>query len=360
MKFEELSNNLIDSSFSYNFKSLKKKLNNNNKYIYNEIQTEISSKNLKNQKCSICNSDKFFLINENDRYGFYYPTGICSECGLIQQTKYFTDNFINKFYSDYYNKFYAHFKSPQQRFLNQYESGRRILNYSKELLKNKEIKILEIGCGAGGILKYFKDYGYRNVKGIDYDIEQLDYGRKNGLDLIHVDDFDHLLKFDFIILSHVLEHLSKPNEEINNIKKYLGYNSLLYIEVPSIHSIKDLNYNYDIRKFFHIAHVTHFSLNSFKNFIFNAGFKVVKINDQIESILKLDDKFQNNFKYTSTLNKDFIELVSINNYFKNNKINLFMKKLPIKIHYYLRSSVINILPNFLYLLLKKIYKKNKK
>ena len=31
--------------------------------------------------CLICNQNDFEIISNTDRYGFYYPTGICKNCG---------------------------------------------------------------------------------------------------------------------------------------------------------------------------------------------------------------------------------------------------------------------------------------
>ena len=41
------------------------------------------------------------------------------------------------------------------------------LKYAEMIIKNKEGKILEAGCGAGRILRYYHNRGY-NITGIDY------------------------------------------------------------------------------------------------------------------------------------------------------------------------------------------------
>ena len=49
------------------------------------------------------------------------------------------------------------------------------------------------------------------------------------------------LKFDIIILSHVIEHFQDFINDINELKKCTHENTLFYIEVPSM----DLKYNLD-------------------------------------------------------------------------------------------------------------------
>ena len=36
--------------------------------------------------CGICSENKFEEISNIDRYSFFFPTGICTTCGNIQQT----------------------------------------------------------------------------------------------------------------------------------------------------------------------------------------------------------------------------------------------------------------------------------
>ena len=233
---------------------------------------------------------------------------------------------------------------------------KKIYNFSKEFIKNKNIKILEVGCGAGGILKYLNDIGYNNLTGIDYDKEQLNFGINEGLNLIHIGNFKKEIKYDFIILSHVLEHLINPSNQIKSIYELLNDNGNLYIEVPSIHSIKNNNYNFDISKYFHIAHVTHFSLNTFKYFFYKNNLQIDKINEEIQSVSSknLDGK---KIKFYSSLNTDFRELVNISNFYEANKVNLFFKKIPKIFHYKLRKLIISFLPNSIYLFIRRIYRK---
>ena len=81
--------------------------------------------------CFICDSDSFELISEIDRYGFYYPTGICNKCGNVQQVKYYSDVALADFYTNFFRKIYET-NSPRTYFTWQYNGrGKRIFNLSR-------------------------------------------------------------------------------------------------------------------------------------------------------------------------------------------------------------------------------------
>jgi 2-polyprenyl-3-methyl-5-hydroxy-6-metoxy-1,4-benzoquinol methylase len=82
------------------------------------------------------------------------------------------------------------------------------------LPKNKDAKILDIGCGMGQFLGVLKTESYTNLKGIDINNEALESCRKKGLNVTQITDTREFTvpeneKFDFIIMSHVLEHIEK-------------------------------------------------------------------------------------------------------------------------------------------------------
>ena len=65
--------------------------------------------------------------------------------------------------------------------------------YEKEVLKilpnNKNIKLLELGCGSGYFLYVLKKAGYKNLTGVDLGEEQLRVSQKLGVrDFVIQDD----------------------------------------------------------------------------------------------------------------------------------------------------------------------------
>ena len=56
-------------------------------------------------------------------------------------------------------------------------------------------------------------------------------------------------KFDLIILSHTLEHVSDPNSFIESINKISQYNTTLFIEVPYLDFLEPYNENMHLHFF---------------------------------------------------------------------------------------------------------------
>lgn len=161
--------------------------------------------------CALCRGKNFDQISEKDRYGLYCSNVICKNCGLVMVNPRMTAASYHEFYNREYRSLYTGKNyNAASFFRGQLARGERLFNYltSNRLIRfnsGKKLFILEVGCGAGGILSYFKSRGYL-VKGIDLGEEYLLYGKtQHGLDLetgtIH--DLKVSKKPDIIIYSHV-------------------------------------------------------------------------------------------------------------------------------------------------------------
>lgn len=93
-------------------------------------------------------------------------------------------------------------------------------------------KILDIGCGPGRYLKFFK-----NAVGVDHNKIFIEYAKKNGFEAYLINEFKHKfdsLLFDTLLFSHILEHMNFENA-ILLIKEYLPYlnkNGRIVIVLP--------------------------------------------------------------------------------------------------------------------------------
>jgi ubiquinone/menaquinone biosynthesis C-methylase UbiE len=95
--------------------------------------------------------------------------------------------------------------------------------------KDKNSKILDIGCAYGvGILAMNK-LGYTNIVGVDLISEKLDHAIKNNLNVRQMDM--HSLQFvdnefDYSFMSHVIEHSIDPVKvvcEMVRVTKKMGF-----------------------------------------------------------------------------------------------------------------------------------------
>lgn len=99
--------------------------------------------------------------------------------------------------------------------------------------------VLEIGCMFGYLLEELKSE-YK-VKGIDIGRDAVSYCRNKGLDVddISIENFisNSNEKFDIIVISHVLEHLLKPQEVLSDLHLHLNPGGKIFILVPNYRSL---------------------------------------------------------------------------------------------------------------------------
>ncbi len=280
-----------------------------------EVDNKIATNQYKFEEicCPICGKTDKDVIGEKDRYGFYYPANICAECGLVYVSPRMSQDSYNDFYNTVYRQLYVGKEIATDKFfMGQYKKGERIYNFianNTDKLNKQNLFVLEIGCGAGGILEYFKQKGHK-VKGIDLGQEYINYGKNNhnlDLEVNSLQNFTPNQTPDIIIYSHVFEHILDLNNEINNLKNIINSNTLVYIEVPGIKEIHK-NYKSDILLYFQNAHVFNFSLESLTNIFCKNNFKLLYGNQYVQSIFQLDETTNTEFTYTSDYKaiKDYI------------------------------------------------------
>ena len=122
--------------------------------------------------------------------------------------------------------------------------------YHKKL--DKKIKILDIGSGFAPILYHFQKLNFRNLYALELDTRICKYIEKQGVNSINMSLEKLALtkeKFDLIILSHTLEHVSDPNSFIESINKISQYNTTLFIEVPYLDFLEPYNENMHLHFF---------------------------------------------------------------------------------------------------------------
>lgn len=107
------------------------------------------------------------------------------------------------------------------------------------------MSVLEIGCGAGLFLRYLEARGYRNIVGVDRDIQLLEALGDLQHSEIHFGDITALLKnelagrrFDRIVILDVAEHLQLDVlvELMAAIKNHVNKGGCMMMRVPNVES----------------------------------------------------------------------------------------------------------------------------
>lgn len=116
--------------------------------------------------------------------------------------------------------------------------------FSKEIVKlfpiNKNIKILDIGCGIGSLIQAAKEKGYKNIKGIDISFEQVEIANKLGVNEVNEGNLNEVFenkseKFDLICGMDIIEHFSKDElvDLIFKIKEKLNDGGTVIFRTPN-------------------------------------------------------------------------------------------------------------------------------
>lgn len=188
----------------------------------------------------------------------------------------------------------------------------KIPKYIVEILpSDKNTDLLDIGCGFGSFLREVKKQGYNSVKGIDISGQAIEFALKQNFDVqkIGIKEFAEQTEktFDFITMSHVLEHINKE-ETINTLKlireKLLKENGKLCLMVPNAQSNTDSYWAYE-----DFTHTTLFTSGSLLYVLKAAGFTKIKFLDP--------DGTENSSSTSKFLKKAFLLLYRIKKSFWN-------------------------------------------
>jgi 2-polyprenyl-3-methyl-5-hydroxy-6-metoxy-1,4-benzoquinol methylase len=125
-------------------------------------------------------------------------------------------------------------------------------------------RILDIGCGTGELLKYFKDHGWV-ATGIEPDTGAREYAEKtHGLTISDLDKLSNQadVQFDLITMWHVLEHVYDLHPYLDKIKSLLAENGTFIVAVPNSDSMDARHYKKYWAAFDVPRHLYHFNRES--------------------------------------------------------------------------------------------------
>jgi SAM-dependent methyltransferase len=239
--------------------------------------------------CAVCgNSEKRILFRqpllapESVSYAGY-DIVVCIRCGFV-----FADQTISQLTSD------IHYASPTKVAQNlscagEPENDIVRLNNTARLLPpflHQNDRILDVGCGTGRLLSMLKQAGFPRVQGIDQSPDAVSIAlEKYGIDVKCRSIFEYEEGgYDFIIVSHVLEHIVDLSAFLQRIYRMLDTDGKVYVEVPDLYQFErfaDLEssgpwaFVRDIFTHFTPEHVNFFSLLSLQNLMASVGFEKV-------------------------------------------------------------------------------------
>lgn len=203
----------------------------------------------------------------------------CSGCGFIFTSPRPDDSQLSVYYES-------------DEYLSHHAKGFSLLRLIYQYLRKRNIrkkyqlihafvskgKILDIGCGTGELLSYFKNSSWHTL-GIEPDDSARSFAQNTwGLDVFKEDHIEKIQEesFDVVSMWHVLEHVSDINERLKQIHRILKPGSYFFAALPNYLSWDAKHYKeywaaWDVPR-----HLFHFSEKNIIQLSEKQGFKFIR------------------------------------------------------------------------------------
>lgn len=227
---------------------------------------------MKIKSACACRTDKQ-LIHQYFNKGqvdFYQ----CEGCGVVFRYPMPTDNELSEIYSNLYNE-----SSIVNHMTNQ-ESSDHAINqyylYFEKLIKNKNLSLLDYGCGTGAMVQKLKNLGI-SAYGVESSREARTFAMKEKQLLL----YESLTSFadnsiDIVTLIEVIEHLPDPLSVILDIYNKIRPRGVIFITTPNLKGARALLERGDWREAQKRFHVVFFTKKSLTKLLINAGFSKIE------------------------------------------------------------------------------------
>lgn len=233
--------------------------------------------------CPVCDGDSLGTYKEIKDHFLSHETfhlSQCENCGFVFTNPRPEETELEKYYQS--DEYFSHSKKKKGLISFLYDTVKNhAINNKYKLIS--EIKptgnILDIGCATGEFLNVFNQKGW-----VCYGIEPAKNPRDFAIEIYKLDvrDEDDLNNFDketfdVITMWHVLEHVPKLNERMEQIHKLLKPDGLLLIAVPNYLSWDSKFYGdfwagYDVPR-----HLYHFSSKTISRLLSKHNFSISEI-----------------------------------------------------------------------------------
>jgi 2-polyprenyl-3-methyl-5-hydroxy-6-metoxy-1,4-benzoquinol methylase len=189
--------------------------------------------------CLLCNSKKIKYLFKQWDISYYR----CRECEFVFSNPRLTDKGAFVWYnSNYYNA-----AMQTEHYIAENFDPFFSISLSPILLKkiiefvinrnfSKNIKVVDVGCGSGAILHFLKDeLGFCNLTGFDLNSSNIEFAKRfRKIDLKNVDIYklQKPAKYDLIITTENIEHVSNPGDYVSQLIKLSKNGSYLLLSTP--------------------------------------------------------------------------------------------------------------------------------
>jgi SAM-dependent methyltransferase len=186
--------------------------------------------------CEICGSVGAEPMREavrvTDEIWARFVVVCCRSCGFLYQTPRFAPAFYRDYYARLWRLLLFGASQPTEEYVAcQIERGATLADSLGDRLPPRG-RLLDVGCGVGGLMKPFLDRGWSGL-GVDPDHDAVAHGAALGLPVVAqaAEDLDvDAEAFDLIIITGSLEHVYDPNAVLRLCRRAAAPGSLLLLE----------------------------------------------------------------------------------------------------------------------------------
>lgn len=239
---------------------------------------KIADKNIR-YKCSLCNCKAYADLYQNEAIRYV----MCEECSLVSLYPRPTEEEYAHFYEKEYQKHRHKLETYEEAVARLESKGsydkRKLYLPDLDRYITKQSRVLEIGSGWGVLSRLIQDTYRCEVQSIETGKLQAHVAKKYFKLNVFCGTLNAFMEanktesYDVIVMTHVLEHLTNPDNALTHINKLLKKNGVLYIAVPNVARPFE-----PLDRFFHFEHVYYFSPLTLMKLFRKNGLKIVYMN----------------------------------------------------------------------------------
>ncbi|MHC4597766.1 MAG: class I SAM-dependent methyltransferase [Planctomycetota bacterium] len=94
-----------------------------------------------------------------------------------------------------------------------------------------DAKVLDVGCGSGGVLLRMRMDGFRDLTGVDKFIDE-EQAKEDRVKIVKAEVSALDETYDFILINHTLEHVDDPLRLLRDVRERLRPSGVVLVRIP--------------------------------------------------------------------------------------------------------------------------------